>query len=74
MSSFGDFLFLKMMNVIAQVLAGFMVIMSLVLAFFLIFTDLMADSLFGNKRIVLSVILIAYAVYRSYRLYVTVKR
>jgi hypothetical protein len=62
------------MNVIAQVLAGFMVIMSLVLAFFLIFTDLMADSLFGNKRIVLSVILIAYAVYRSYRLYVTVKR
>ena len=49
-----------------------MIIMALVLAGYLAFTELM-DTLYGWKRKTLEAVLVAYAVYRSYRLYLDVK-
>lgn len=43
--------------------------MCLVFAYFLLFTELLADGMSNNKRTILVVILIAYAVFRSFRLY-----
>ncbi|MBI3520742.1 MAG: hypothetical protein HY062_15495 [Bacteroidetes bacterium] len=34
-----------------------------------LFTDLMSDKAFGSKRIVLGIVFLAYAIYRSYRMY-----
>lgn len=38
-----------------------------------LFTDLMSDRAYGNKRIVLGVIFLTYAIYRTYRTYSTFK-
>jgi hypothetical protein len=54
-------------------LAGFIIVMSIVLASFFIFTDLMIDSIFGLKRTVFIFILYGYSIYRAFRLYKTVK-
>ncbi len=43
-------------------------------AFAFAFTDLMADRLFGSKRIWFIVILVAYGIYRSFRLYQVFKQ
>lgn len=56
-------------NSISMVLTGFVVIICLVLVYFLSFTELMIDNLYGNKRIIFIVLLIAYAGFRSFRLY-----
>ena len=37
------------------------------------FTDFMSDRLFGTKRVVFIFILLAYAVYRGFRMYQTYK-
>ncbi len=50
------------------------VIMSFVMASYFAFTDIMIDRLFGTKRSVLIIVLICYALYRIYRLYVTLKK
>lgn len=39
------------------------------LALAVMFTDILDDRLYGNKRIFFVVLLLAYAVYRAYRLY-----
>jgi hypothetical protein len=49
-----------------------LVVLSGALAF--TFTDLMSDTLFGSKRILFIVILFAYAIYRSFRLYQVFKQ
>jgi uncharacterized membrane protein (DUF373 family) len=46
-----------------------MIILVISGAVLLTFTDLMSDKLFGTKRTVFIFILIAYGVYRSFRLY-----
>jgi hypothetical protein len=38
-----------------------------------LFTDLMSDRVFGVKRYILAIIFLAYAVYRSYRMYGVLK-
>ena len=38
------------------------------------FTDLLSDKAFGSKRIVLGVVFLAYAIYRSYRMYSAYKQ
>jgi len=38
-----------------------------------LFTDLMSDRAFGNKRIILGIVFLAYAIYRSYRMYAAFK-
>ncbi len=43
------------------------------LAIAMAFTDMMSDSIYGNKRIIFILLLVAYAVYRGYRLYMYIK-
>jgi FlaA1/EpsC-like NDP-sugar epimerase len=50
-------------------LSGFMVIMCLVFAYFLMFTELMEDRLYGQNRWILTGVLLAYAAFRVFRLY-----
>lgn len=60
-------------NAINNILAGFIIAMCVVLSCFLLFTDLMADTISGNKRTLFVAILLAYGAYRSYRLYKSTK-
>jgi hypothetical protein len=60
-------------SAINKILAGFIIAMCVVLSGFLLFTDLMAESIHGTKRTVFVVILLAYGAYRGYRLYRTTK-
>ncbi len=53
--------------------SGLMVILTLAGAFVFLFTDLLSDKAYGNKRIILGVIFLAYALYRSYRMYTAFK-
>lgn len=57
------------LNSISMIISGFSILMCLVLAYFLTFTDLLEEGMSNNKRIILVVILIAYAIFRSFRLY-----
>ena len=60
------------LNAITYILSAFMIVMALVLAGYLAFTDLM-DTLYGWKRTTLEAVLVSYSVYRAYRLYLDVK-
>ncbi len=40
----------------------------------ILFTDFMSDRLQGNRRIFFVLLLLAYCVYRSYRIYQTIKQ
>jgi hypothetical protein len=60
------------LNAITYILSAFMILMALVLAGYLAFTDLM-DTLYGWKRTTLEAVLVSYSVYRAYRLYLDVK-
>ena len=46
-----------------------MILVVVSLAVAVTFTDFMDDRLYGNKRIFFVVLLLSYAVYRSFRLY-----
>jgi len=50
-------------------IASVSIITCLVFAYFLIFTNVKDDVLYGNKRMILSVIFILYALFRIYRAY-----
>ena len=50
-----------------------MVLLTITGFFVFLFTDLMSDRVFGVKRYILAVIFLAYAVYRSYRMYGVLK-
>jgi len=50
-----------------------MVLLTITGFFVFLFTDLMSDRVFGVKRYVLAVIFLAYAIYRSYRMYGVLK-
>lgn len=49
--------------------SGLMILLTLTGAIVFLFTDLLSDRAFGNKRIILGVVFLAYAIYRSYRMY-----
>ncbi|MES2761018.1 MAG: hypothetical protein V4677_02385 [Bacteroidota bacterium] len=51
------------------VFSGLMVLLTFTGAIVFFFTDLMSDKAYGNKRIILGVVFLAYAIYRSYRMY-----
>jgi hypothetical protein len=55
-------------------LTAAIVIMCVVMAFYFALTDIMSDRLFGTKRTALIIVLCCYALYRIYRLYVTLKK
>jgi hypothetical protein len=54
-------------------LASFSVVMCLVLSYFLLFTEFAIDRLYGRNRQILVVILLAYCVFRLFRIYKTLK-
>jgi uncharacterized membrane protein len=53
--------------------SAIMILLTFTGAIIFLFTDLMSDKAYGNKRIILGVIFLAYAVYRSYRTYTALK-
>jgi uncharacterized membrane protein len=55
------------------VFSGMMVLLTFTGAIVFFFTDLLSDKAFGTKRIVLGVVFLAYAIYRSYRMYTAYK-
>ncbi len=50
-----------------------MVLLTITGFFVFLFTNLMSDRVFGVKRYILAIIFLAYAVYRSYRMYDVLK-
>lgn len=61
-------------ELINLVFSGLMVLLTFTGAIVFLFTNLMNDKAHGSKRIVLGIIFLAYAVYRSYRIYKGFKR
>lgn len=53
--------------------SGMMILLTLAGAIVFLFTDLLNDRAFGNKRIILGIVFLTYAVYRSYRVYIVFK-
>ena len=49
--------------------SAIMVLLTLTGAIVFLFTDLLSDRAYGTKRIILGIIFLAYAIYRSYRMY-----
>ncbi len=56
-------------EMINLVFSSVMVLLTFTGAIVFFFTDLLSDKAFGSKRIVLGVVFLAYAIYRSYRMY-----
>jgi len=56
-------------EMINLVFSAMMVLLTFTGAIVFLFTDLMSDRAFGSKRIILGVVFLAYAIYRSYRMY-----
>lgn len=61
-------------ELINLVFSGLMVLITFTGAIVFLFTDLMTDRAYGNKRIILGVVFLAYAIYRSYRMYTAIKK
>ena len=57
------------MQMISFWFGGVMVVVVIALAIAVLTTDMLSERLYGNKRIMFVVLLFAYAVYRSYRMY-----
>ena len=49
--------------------SSLMVLLTITGFFVFLFTDLLSDRVFGNKRYILAFVFLAYAIYRSYRMY-----
>ncbi len=54
--------------------SGLMVMLTFTGAIVFLFTDLMGDKAYGSKRIILGTVFLAYAIYRSYRMYIVLKK
>lgn len=57
------------MKTINLAIASVSIITCLIFAYFLLFTDLKEDTIYGNKRLILSVTFILYALFRMFRAY-----
>jgi len=60
-------------ELINLVFSCMMVLLTFTGAIVFLFTDLLSDRAYGNKRIILGVVFLAYAIYRSYRMYTAFK-
>lgn len=67
--SLGDFFQPKEMKIVNLSIAGVSILICLVFAYFLMFTDFKSDVIYGAKRTTLSVIFILYGAFRIYRAY-----
>ncbi|MBX3164975.1 MAG: hypothetical protein KF900_10890 [Bacteroidetes bacterium] len=64
---------MKFGNLISFWFGAIMIVLVTSGAFAFTFTNFMDDRLFGTKRVVFILILIAYAIYRGFRLYHLIK-
>lgn len=48
-----------------------MVLLTLGLGIAFVFTDLMKETMYGNKRLIFIALMFGYAIYRGYRIYLT---
>ncbi len=62
------------LNTITLWFGFLMVLVTISGAFLFAFTDVMSERLFGTNRVIMSVIFFAYAIYRSIRLYQSIKQ
>jgi hypothetical protein len=62
------------LNIVSIILTGFIIVVSFVMTYFLTFTNLMIEDLSGNKRTAFIFVLLVYGIYRSYRLYLMIKK
>ncbi|MES2565710.1 MAG: hypothetical protein V4565_02520 [Bacteroidota bacterium] len=53
--------------------SGLMVLLTFAGAVVFFFTDLLSDKAYGSKRMILGAVFLAYAIYRSYRIYNALK-
>ena len=60
-------------ELINLVFSGMMVLLTFTGAIVFLFTDLLSDRAYGNKRIILGLVFLADAIYRSYRMYTSFK-
>lgn len=60
-------------ELINLVFSGLMVLLTISGAIIFLFTHLFSDRVFGNNRYILGGIFLIYAVYRSYRMSLTIK-
>lgn len=60
-------------ELINLVFSALMVLLTIAGTIVFLFTDLMSDRVFGNKRYILGFVFLAYAIYRSYRMYTALK-
>lgn len=61
------------MNFVSLWFSAAMVILVIAGAIAFTFTDFMADRVYGTKRLVLTLVFLAYAVYRGVRIYQVIK-
>lgn len=61
---------IELINLVFSVI---MVLITIAGTIAFLFTDLMSDRVFGNKRYILGFVFLAYAIYRSYRMYTALK-
>ena len=54
--------------------SSMMVLLTAAGFFVFLFTDFFSDRVFGNKRYILACVFLAYAIYRSYRMYQVFKQ
>jgi len=54
--------------------SGLMVLLTITGTFVFFFTDLLSDRVYGNKRYLLGTVFLAYAIYRTYRMYGVMKK
>lgn len=61
------------LNMINVWISALMVLIVIAGAFVFTFTDFMSDRLYGSKRVTLSVVFLAYALFRGFRIYQILK-
>ncbi len=62
------------MESVNKIISLFAIVMCLVLAYYIKFEDLTAGTMTESRKNILLVILVLYAIFRSYRLYKMVKK
>jgi hypothetical protein len=60
-------------ELINLVFSGLMVVLTISGAIIFLFTDLFSDRVFGRNRYILGVVFLIYAIYRSYRMKLTIR-
>jgi len=60
-------------ELINLVFSGLMVLLTITGAVIFLFTHLFSDRVFGNNRYILGVVFLVYAVYRSYRMNLSIR-